>query len=51
MMGFAGSTRPAYFPRADKASLREFKQVREALESEGKGGARKKIAAGKVAKK
>ena len=39
-----------HFPRADKASLQEFKQVRKALESEGKGKARKK-AAGKVAKK
>jgi PPK2 family polyphosphate:nucleotide phosphotransferase len=27
-----------HFPRADKASLQEFKQVRRALESEGKGG-------------
>jgi PPK2 family polyphosphate:nucleotide phosphotransferase len=36
-----------HFPRADKASLQEFKQVRRALESEGKGGARKKAAAGK----
>ena len=26
-----------HFPRADKASLQEFKQVREALENEGKG--------------
>src|SRR5579871_6373656 len=26
------------FPRADKASLQEFKEVREALENEGKGG-------------
>jgi PPK2 family polyphosphate:nucleotide phosphotransferase len=40
-----------HFPRADKASLREFKQVREALESEGKGRARKKTVAGKVANK
>jgi PPK2 family polyphosphate:nucleotide phosphotransferase len=30
-----------HFPRADKASLQEFKQVREALESEGKGRAKK----------
>jgi PPK2 family polyphosphate:nucleotide phosphotransferase len=29
------------FPRVDKASLEEFKQVRQALENEGKGGARK----------
>src|SRR5713101_766157 len=39
------------FPRADKASLQEFKRVREALESEGKGGGKKKAAPGKVAKK
>jgi polyphosphate kinase 2 (PPK2 family) len=32
------------FPRTDKASLEEFKQVREALESEGKGRAVKKAA-------
>jgi hypothetical protein len=37
------------FPRADKASLQEFKQVRHALENEGKGGAKKKAA--KVAKR
>jgi PPK2 family polyphosphate:nucleotide phosphotransferase len=30
------------FPRLDKASLREFEQVREALAHEGKGRARKK---------
>jgi PPK2 family polyphosphate:nucleotide phosphotransferase len=35
------------FPRADKASLQEFKQVRKALLEEGKGGA-KKAAVGKV---
>src|ERR1700726_4731973 len=29
------------FPRADKASLEEFEQVRKALENEGKGRARK----------
>jgi polyphosphate kinase 2 (PPK2 family) len=29
------------FPRVDKASLEEFKKVREALEHEGKSGARK----------
>jgi PPK2 family polyphosphate:nucleotide phosphotransferase len=29
------------FPRVDKASLEEFKRVRQALESEGKGGASK----------
>jgi PPK2 family polyphosphate:nucleotide phosphotransferase len=39
------------FPRADKASLQEFEQVREALENEGKGRAKKKAAAGKVANK
>ena len=33
-----------HFPRADKASLQEFKQVRNALESEGKGRAKKKVA-------
>jgi hypothetical protein len=26
------------FPRADKASLEEFKEVRKALEKEGTGG-------------
>jgi PPK2 family polyphosphate:nucleotide phosphotransferase len=30
-----------HFPRADKASLEEFKQVRKALEKEGKGGGKK----------
>jgi PPK2 family polyphosphate:nucleotide phosphotransferase len=39
------------FPRADKASLQEFKRVREALLQEGKGRAVKKAAPGKVAKK
>ena len=39
------------FPRADKASLQEFKRVREALLAEGKGSAVKKAAPGKVAKK
>src|SRR6202012_2169496 len=29
------------FPRVDKASLEEFERVREALEQEGKGSARK----------
>ena len=38
------------FPRADKASLEEFKRVREALLEEGKGGG-KKATGGKVAKK
>jgi PPK2 family polyphosphate:nucleotide phosphotransferase len=37
------------FPRADAASLREFKQVRKALEQEGKGGAKRKVAAKKAA--
>jgi PPK2 family polyphosphate:nucleotide phosphotransferase len=32
-----------HFPRADKASLQEFKQVREALENEGKGRASKVV--------
>jgi PPK2 family polyphosphate:nucleotide phosphotransferase len=31
-----------HFPRVDKASLEEFKQVREALEAEGKGGRKAK---------
>jgi PPK2 family polyphosphate:nucleotide phosphotransferase len=30
-----------HFPRVDKASLAEFKKVRQALENEGKGGKRK----------
>ena len=38
-----------HFPRADKASLREFKQVREALEHEGKKRGTKRTA--KVAKR
>ena len=32
------------FPRVDKASLEEFKEVRKALEQEGKGSAAKKKA-------
>jgi PPK2 family polyphosphate:nucleotide phosphotransferase len=36
-----------HFPRADKASLQEFKQVRKALESEGKGSGVKRKAAGR----
>ncbi len=40
-----------HFPRADKASLREFKQVREALENEGKGRAKRAAKVGKAAKK
>src|ERR1700676_1450727 len=36
------------FPRADKASLAEFKLVREALEQEGKGRRKKLAKAGKV---
>jgi polyphosphate kinase 2 (PPK2 family) len=39
-----------HFPRADKASLQEFKRVREALESEGRGAA-KKVAPESAAKK
>jgi PPK2 family polyphosphate:nucleotide phosphotransferase len=39
------------FPRADKASLQEFEQVREALENEGKGRAKKKATAAKAANK
>jgi PPK2 family polyphosphate:nucleotide phosphotransferase len=38
------------FPRTDKASLQEFKQVREALEREGMGGAKKEAAANKTTK-
>jgi len=38
-----------HFPRADKASLQEFKQVREALEGEAKG--RGKKAGTKLAKR
>jgi PPK2 family polyphosphate:nucleotide phosphotransferase len=38
------------FPRTDKASLQEFKQVREALEREGMGGAKNKAAAKKTTK-
>ncbi len=38
------------FPRVDKASLEEFAKVRQALEQEGKGGARKQ-AKGKPADK
>ncbi len=30
-----------HYPRADKASLREFKEVRKALEHEGKGGTKR----------
>ena len=37
------------FPRSDKASLQEFKQVREALLAEGKAGGKKKAA--KVARR
>jgi hypothetical protein len=39
------------FPRADKASLQEFKQVRQALLVEARGRSMKKLAAGKVADK
>jgi hypothetical protein len=38
------------FPRTDKASLAEFKQVREALLAEGRGGAKKRAATKKAAK-
>jgi hypothetical protein len=31
------------FPRVDKASLAEFKRVREALENEGKGGRKRPV--------
>jgi PPK2 family polyphosphate:nucleotide phosphotransferase len=37
------------FPRTDKASLQEFKQVREALQAEGKGGKKKARNAAKQA--
>jgi PPK2 family polyphosphate:nucleotide phosphotransferase len=40
-----------HFPRAEKASLQEFEQVRKALESEGKGRAGKRAAKGKAAGK
>jgi PPK2 family polyphosphate:nucleotide phosphotransferase len=39
------------FPRVDKVSLQEFKQVRQALLEEGKGSAVRKVAGGKVANK
>lgn len=39
------------FPRADKASLQEFKQVRQALENEGKGGVKKATKVAKRARK
>jgi len=39
------------FPRVDKASLEEFKEVRKALENEGKGGARKAAQIAKAAAK
>ncbi len=38
-----------HFPRADKASLKEFEQVRKALEHEGKGGAKKLAKVAKAA--
>jgi Polyphosphate kinase 2 (PPK2) len=40
-----------HFPRADKASLREFKRVREALEHEGKGRRRRPAQVAKAATK
>jgi hypothetical protein len=39
------------FPRVDKASLEEFREVRTALENEGKGGARKAAQIAKAAAK
>jgi PPK2 family polyphosphate:nucleotide phosphotransferase len=39
------------FPRVDKASIEEFKEVRKALENEGKGGARKVAQIAKAAAK
>jgi polyphosphate kinase 2 (PPK2 family) len=39
------------FPKPDAAALQEFKQVRQALEDEGKRSAVKKAAAGKAVKK
>jgi hypothetical protein len=36
------------FPRVDAASLQEFRQVREALQNEGKGGVKKKVASKKA---
>jgi PPK2 family polyphosphate:nucleotide phosphotransferase len=39
-----------HFPRVDKASLQEFKQVREALEHECQGRVRKKVAAKRLSR-
>jgi PPK2 family polyphosphate:nucleotide phosphotransferase len=39
------------FPRVDKASHEEFKEIRKALENEGKGGARKAAQIAKAAAK
>jgi len=39
------------FPRVDKASLEEFKEIRKALENEGKSGARKAAQVAKTAAK
>jgi PPK2 family polyphosphate:nucleotide phosphotransferase len=39
------------FPRVDKASLAEFKEIRKALENEGKGGGRKAAQIAKAAAK
>jgi PPK2 family polyphosphate:nucleotide phosphotransferase len=36
------------FPRVDKASLQEFKRVREALENEGKGGRKRPVQVAKA---
>jgi hypothetical protein len=38
------------FPRVDKTSLEEFKEIGKALENEGKGGARKLASIAKAAK-
>jgi PPK2 family polyphosphate:nucleotide phosphotransferase len=40
-----------HFPRADRASLEEFKQVRKALENEGKGRAKRGARVAKAATK
>jgi hypothetical protein len=42
MIGYGPHLR---FPRTDKASLHEFKQVREALEREAKGAKNRALAA------
>jgi PPK2 family polyphosphate:nucleotide phosphotransferase len=40
-----------HFPKVNKADRSEFKQVREALLAEGKGGGKKTVGAGKPAKR